>query len=71
MARTVGQPNKTGVVWVAVTCTLIITGAILTTSGTPGTHIASWVLIGCTVLLFITVVVSYLRKARGPSFSPD
>lgn len=71
MARTLRQPNKTGVIWVAVTCTLIITGQLFTISGTPGTHIASWVLIGCTALLFITVVVSYLRKARGQDSPPD
>jgi len=70
MART-GPPKKTGVIWVAVTCALIITGQLFTISGTPGTHVASWVLIGCTVLLFIAVLVSYLRKARGPSSPPD
>lgn len=71
MARTVGQPNKTGVIWVAATCALIITGQLFTISGTPGAHIVSWVLIGCTVLLFIAVLVSYLRKARGPGSPRD
>lgn len=71
MARTPGQPTKTGVIWVAATCSLIITGQLFTISGTPGTHIASWVLIGCTVLIFITVVVSYLRKAKDRGLPPD
>jgi hypothetical protein len=71
MARTVGQPSKTGVIWVAVTYTLIITGQLFTISGTPGSHIVSWILIGCTVLLFITVVASYLRKTRGRGSPPD
>lgn len=64
MARTRRQPTKTAVISVAVTCALIITGQLFTISGTRGTHILSWALIGCTVLLFITVLISYLRKAR-------
>jgi hypothetical protein len=71
MARTVGQPNKTGLIWVAVTCTLIINGQIFTISGTPGAHVASWVLIGCTVLLFVVAVASYLRKSKGSGSPPD
>ena len=71
MAQPLGQPTKTGVFWVAATCSLIITSQLFTISDTPGTHIASWVLIGCTVLLFIAVVVSYLRKAKDRDRPPD
>lgn len=71
MTRTRRQPAKIGVVWVAVTCSVIITGQIFTISGTRGTHIASWALIGCTVLLFITVLISYLRKARDEDSPPS